>query len=182
MKSNTPSALSLQHPAARYCSSRKNMPPRSAGTAATAVGLRLPNGSLGKNTLKYTGSGGSKNRGFIINGALGGNQATLYASGTGAVSFTTTVGNTATLRGSGSIGGSVTVQNVVTFAAGKSIESLATGALSLDAGSTFVYEINKDAAAAVAGDLTAVTTIPEPRAALLGGLGLLMLLRRRRND
>lgn len=69
----------------------------------------------------------------------------------------TTVGNTGTLRGSGSIGGSVTVQNGGTIAAGNSIESLATGTLTLNGGATFAYEIDNDALAAAAGDLTAVT-------------------------
>jgi hypothetical protein len=70
---------------------------------------------------------------------------------------TTTVGTGATLQGSGSISGSVTVQGGGTLATGNSIESLTTGALSLQALSTFAYEINNDAAAIVAGDLTAVT-------------------------
>ena len=70
---------------------------------------------------------------------------------------TTTVGTGATLQGSGGIGGSVTVEGGGTLAAGNSIESITTGALSLQAFSTFAYEINKDAAASVAGDLTAVT-------------------------
>jgi fibronectin-binding autotransporter adhesin len=69
----------------------------------------------------------------------------------------TTVQSTGTLRGSGSIAGSVTIQNGGTIAAGNSIESLTTGALSLEAGSIFAYEMNNNLAASVAGDLTAVT-------------------------
>jgi hypothetical protein len=69
----------------------------------------------------------------------------------------TTIGSGATLQGSGSIGGSVTVQSGGIIAAGNSIESLATGGLTLQTGSTFAYEMNNDAAAGVAGDLTAVT-------------------------
>ncbi|NQX01442.1 autotransporter-associated beta strand repeat-containing protein [bacterium] len=88
----------------------------------------------------------------------------------------TTVGSGGTLQGSGSTGGSVTVQSGGTIAAGNSIESLTTGALSLQAGSIFAYEINNDAAAGVAGDLTAVTgnlTLDLGNAALLtlGELG-----------
>jgi len=193
---------------------------------------------------------------------------TLAVNGSLASASSVTVQNGGTLQGSGIIGGSVTIQNGGTLATGNSIESLATGALSLQALATFAQEINNDAAATVAGDLTAVTgnltldlgnaailtltelgsgswsanekltlisysgtwngglfnyggtladdstinfsgatwqfnyndtvagsnytsdltgtsfvtmtVIPEPRAALLGGLGLLMLLRRRR--
>jgi hypothetical protein len=68
------------------------------------------------------------------------------------------------------------VQSVGIIAAGNSIESLTTGALNLEAGSTFAYEFNNDAAAGVAGDLTAVTgnlTLDLGNAALLtlGELG-----------
>ncbi|MCX8495788.1 MAG: PEP-CTERM sorting domain-containing protein, partial [Akkermansiaceae bacterium] len=88
--------------------------------------------------------------------------ATTVSAGTLAVNgslanTSTTVGSGGTLQGSGSMGGSVTVQSGGKIAAGNSIESLATGALSLLAGSTFAYELNNDAAAGVAGDLTAVT-------------------------
>lgn len=51
----------------------------------------------------------------------------------------------------------MTVNSGGTLAAGASIESLATGALTLNAGSIFAYEMDKSAAAAVRGDLTAVT-------------------------
>ena len=88
--------------------------------------------------------------------------ATSVTSGVLAVngslaSISTTVGTGATLQGSGSIAGSVTVQSGGTLATGNSIESLATGALSLLANSTFAYEINNEVAAGAAGDLTAVT-------------------------
>jgi autotransporter-associated beta strand protein len=68
-----------------------------------------------------------------------------------------TVNTGGTLQGSGSISSSVTVKAGGTIATGNSIESLATGALSLEALATFAYEINNDAAAGLAGDLTAVT-------------------------
>jgi autotransporter-associated beta strand protein len=70
---------------------------------------------------------------------------------------TVTVGTGATLQGSGSIAGSVTINDGGTLATGNSIESMATGALSLTANSTFAYEMDNDAAPSVAGDLTAVT-------------------------
>jgi autotransporter-associated beta strand protein len=99
---------------------------------------------------------------LVLSGANTYNGATTVAGGTLAVNgslanTTTTVGNGGTLQGSGSIGGSVTVQSGGIIAAGNSIESLTTGVLTLEAGSTFAYEVNNDAAAGVAGDLTAVT-------------------------
>lgn len=88
--------------------------------------------------------------------------ATLVSGGTLAINGNTstslvTVGTGATLQGRGAISGSVTVQGGGTLASGNSIESLATGALTLQALSTFAYELNNDAMAGVAGDLTAVT-------------------------
>ena len=85
------------------------------------------------------------------------NAGVLAVNGTLANTSTVTVANTATLRGNGSIGGSVTVQSGGTIAAGNSIESLTTGALGLNGGSTFAYEMNNDAAPLLAGDLIAVT-------------------------
>ena len=89
-------------------------------------------------------------------GATNVNAGVLAVNGSLAIT-STTVGNGGTLQGSGSIGGSVTVQSGGIIAAGNSIESLATGDLTLQGGSTFAYKIDKDAVAGVAGDLTAVT-------------------------
>ncbi len=89
--------------------------------------------------------------------------ATTVGAGTlavnGALTATTgvTVQSGATLQGSGSINSTVTIQNGGTLASGNSIQSLATGALSLEALATFAYEIDNDAAPGAAGDLTAVT-------------------------
>lgn len=94
-------------------------------------------------TSTYTGPTTVTNGVLAVNGSL--------------ANSTTTVATTAKLQGSGSIAGAVTIQSGGTLAAGNSIESLATGALTLAGGSTFAYEINNDALAGVAGDLTAVT-------------------------
>jgi fibronectin-binding autotransporter adhesin len=89
-------------------------------------------------------------------GATNVNSGTLAVNGSLA-STSTTVSSGGTLQGSGSIGGSVTVQNGGIIATGNSIESMTIGSLELQAASTFAYEINNDAAAGVAADLTAVT-------------------------
>ncbi len=89
-------------------------------------------------------------------GATTVNAGTLEVNGS-ITGSATTVGNTGILKGSGSIIGAVTVQSGGTLAAGNSIESLATGALTFNGGSAFAYELNNDAAPGVAGDLTAIT-------------------------
>lgn len=106
--------------------------------------------------------GGLSTNKLTLTGASTYTGATTIAEGTLAVNgslanTSTTVQSGATLQGSGSIGGSLTVQGGGTLASGNSIESLATGSLSLESLSTFAYEMNKDASATVAGDLTAVT-------------------------
>lgn len=88
--------------------------------------------------------------------------ATTVSGGTLAVNgrlanTTTTIQTGGKLQGSGTIGGAVTVQNGGTIAAGNSIESLGVASLTLDSGSTFAYEVDKDALAGVAGDLTFVS-------------------------
>jgi autotransporter-associated beta strand protein len=96
-------------------------------------------------TDTYTGAT-NVNAGILaVNGSLA-NTVTSVRSG-------------AILQGAGSIVGSVTIQNGGTLASGTStgIESLATGALTLQSLATFAYQMNKDAAASAAGDLTAVT-------------------------
>lgn len=115
---------------------------QTATTALTYAGT----GSLTlSGTNSYTGTTTVSSGVLAVNGSLG--------------NTTTTIGNTGTLRGSGSIGGSVTIQSGGTIAAGNSIESLTTGSLSMQAASTFAYEIDKDAVSTIAGDLTAVTGV-----------------------
>ncbi len=82
----------------------------------------------------------------------------LAVNGSLANTSTTTVSGAGTLKGSGSIASDVTVGSGGTLASGTSIESLAVGGnLSFTTGSSFEYELDKDAAANEAGDLTAVT-------------------------
>jgi autotransporter-associated beta strand protein len=129
------------------------------GAANEIQGVIRDHNTGGGGTVSLTKSGAST---WVLSGANTYTGATNVTGGVLAVNgslanTTTTVGTGATLQGSGSIGGSVTVQGGGTLAAGNSIESLTTGALTLEALSTFEYEINNDASPGVAGDLTAVT-------------------------
>ena len=126
----------------------------------TATGDTTISANIGSNVTGVTQNSATSR--LVLSGTNTYTGATTVSAGTLAVNgslanTSTTVGNGGTLQGSGGIGGSVTVQSGGIIAAGNSIESLTTGALSLEAGSTFAYEINNDAAAGVAGDLTAVT-------------------------
>lgn len=115
------------------------------------------NNGAGAATLTKNGAGK-----WILSGSNTYTGATTVAAGTLAVNGSllntaTTVQHGAILQGSGTIGGSVTIQFGGTLAPGNSIESIGTGTLNLNTGSTFAYEINSNAAATVAGDLTYVT-------------------------
>jgi autotransporter-associated beta strand protein len=110
----------------------------SAGITKTGTGTVIL-----ENTSNYSGATTVSGGALVINGSTNSN---------------TTVANSATLRGDGVIAGSVTIESGGTLAAGGSgIQSLATGELTLLAGSMFVYELNSDAAPTAAGDLLAVT-------------------------
>ncbi len=78
---------------------------------------------------------------------------TLLINGSTGLSSAVVV-NGGTLGGSGIALGSITVNSGGTLAAGTSIESLGSGALSFTDGSTFEYELNSSV---LAGDLTYVT-------------------------
>ncbi|QTN31445.1 autotransporter-associated beta strand repeat-containing protein [Akkermansiaceae bacterium] len=81
-------------------------------------------------TLGNTYTGGTT----VSNGTLLVNNTSGSGTGTGSV----TVGATGTLGGTGVISGAVNVTGVLS--PGASIQSLATGALNMASGSTFVYE------------------------------------------
>jgi autotransporter-associated beta strand protein len=92
------------------------------------------------------------------NGATAVSAGVLAVNGSLANTSATTVSGTGILKGSGSINSSLTISSGGTLASGTSIESLAViGDLSFTTGSNFEYELDKDLAAGVAGDLTAVT-------------------------
>ena len=93
-------------------------------------------------TNTYTGDTTVSNGKLLVNGAITGSGAVTVASG-------------ATLGGTGSIFGPVTI-NGGTLAPGASIGSLSTGALTLNTGSTFAYEMNSAAVPSVAADFQKV--------------------------
>lgn len=127
------------------------------GTGGNFSGA-IQNGSGGTTALTKTGNGT-----ITLSGTNTYSGATLISGGTlavnGSLSNTSsvTVQTGAALQGSGTISSAVTIQGNGTLASGNSIESLGTGALTFNANSTLAYEINNDAAAGVAGDLTFVT-------------------------
>ena len=125
----------------------------------TATGDTTISANIGSNVTSVTQNSATSR--LILSGANTYTGATTVSAGTLAVNGTlantsTTVGSGGTLQGSGSIAGSVTVQLGGKIAAGNSIESLTIGALGLDFGSIFAFEINNDAAVGVAADLTAI--------------------------
>jgi autotransporter-associated beta strand protein len=118
----------------------------------------IGDGATGMN-LSKTGAGTQTLTGTITHtGTTAVSAGVLAVNGTLANTSTATVSGTGTLKGGGSINSSVTINSGGTLASGTSIESLAIGGdLSFTTGSAFEYELDKDAAASVAGDLTAVT-------------------------
>lgn len=101
-------------------------------------------GSLSTAKLTLTGANTYTDT-TLINGGI------LELNGSIAGDATVAIGGS--LRGSGSVGGLVTVQSGGTLAPGNSIESLVAGALNLNAGSTFAFELNNDADPSLAADL-----------------------------
>jgi autotransporter-associated beta strand protein len=114
-----------------------------------ATGMNLT--KTGAGTQILTGTNTHTGTTAVSAGVLAVNGSLANTSGT-------TVSGTGTLKGSGSISSSLTISSGGTLASGTSIESLAVGDdLSFTTGSNFEYELDKDVAAGIAGDLTAVT-------------------------
>ena len=115
---------------------------RPMGDMPTVAGTFTKAGS---NKLTLTAASTYSGGTTLSAGTLLANNSTDSATGTGAVTV-----NGGTLGGTGSISGAVTINTTGVLSPGASIESLATGALTLNTGSTFAYELNT---AATTGDL-----------------------------
>ena len=109
----------------------------------------------GAGTLTLSGNNTYSGATTVSGGTLAVNGS---PTGVGAVNVAAvSPDTTATLKGSGLILGPVTIGSAGTLAAGTSIESLGTGALDFQAGSTFEYEFQTDLYAGSpneSGDLT----------------------------
>jgi fibronectin-binding autotransporter adhesin len=107
---------------------------------------------LGSGTLALTSSTGSTYTGgtTVSAGTLLANNTSGSATGSGAVSV-----NGGTFGGTGAVSGSVNVGATAALAPGgaSNIGQLNTGALTLNAGSTFAYEMNSNLSLSAAADL-----------------------------
>lgn len=108
--------------------------------------------TVGNGTLTLTGNNSYSGATTVTAGTL----LVSNSSGSGLGTSNATV-NGGTLGGSGSFTGSVTVNNTGTLAPGSSIESLASGALTFNTGSTFAYEVDQSVSTSVGADLQRVS-------------------------
>lgn len=130
-----------------------------AGESFTLGSLITNNGAI-VNRMDKTGAGTTILTGsHTYTGTTTVSEGTLRIDGSTDASSSISVGVSGTLGGTGTIGGSVNVTGVL--APGASVESLATGALTMNTGSTFAYEVgadhNADLLAATGLSLTDVT-------------------------
>jgi autotransporter-associated beta strand protein len=141
----TPNAVAL--------SVGNNNNPTTYSGALSGTGGTLT--KIGSGTLALTSSTGSSYTGgtTVSTGTLLANNTTGSATGSGAVAV-----NGGTFGGTGAVSGSVTVATVSTAATlapggASNIGQLNTGALTLNALSTFAYEMNTNASLSAAADL-----------------------------
>jgi fibronectin-binding autotransporter adhesin len=102
-------------------------------------------------TMELSGANTYTGTTTVNGGTILADNTTGSATGTGAV----VVNDTGTFGGTGSVTGSITVNSGGKLAPGASIESLATGSLTLAAGSTYAIEYNSTGTPAA--DVTQVT-------------------------
>ena len=127
----------------------------SSASGSFTLGSVLTNTGGNTNSVVKTGVGTTTLTGTnTYTGTTTLSQGTLLVNGSLTGSGTVSVAGLATLGGTGSIAGPVIVNGILS--PGASIESLTTGALTLNNGSTFTYEMDSAAGSTVAADFQKV--------------------------
>jgi autotransporter-associated beta strand protein len=136
----------------------------ASGTQTTLARLQDNPGGDSTMTLRVTKTGGStqvfESADSDFTGGTDISAGTILvnnASGSGLGSEDVVVHNSGTLGGTGTIDADVIVNSGGTLSPGASIESFATGALAMNDGSTFAYEVDSGVAQAVGADLQVVS-------------------------
>lgn len=126
----------------------------SGNITVPGVGDVLNVTKTGDGAVSLTNAAGTQINGTTIVSA--GTLLIANSTGSGLGTSNVTV-NSGSLGGSGSFTGSVTVNAGGTLAPGSSIESLASGSLTLNNASTFAYEVDSAAAPSAGADLQIVS-------------------------
>jgi autotransporter-associated beta strand protein len=136
----------------------------ASGTETTWARLKDNPGGASTMTLRVTKTGGGtqvfENTGSDFTGGTDISAGTILVnnpSGSGLGSGDVVVHTSGTLGGTGTIVADVIVNSGGTLSPGASIESFATGALEMNDGSTFAYEVDSGVAQAVGADLQVVS-------------------------
>lgn len=130
---------------------------RIAGAGDTDLTGTLSNGTGALNLVKNDGGTLTLTQDNSYSGTTTVSGGTLLAnntSGSATGSGTVNVSSGATLGGTGAISGVVNVSGVL--APGASVQTLATGTLNLQSGSTFAYELDSSVSPTVGADLQKV--------------------------